>query len=186
MRNNFLQRKKDVLSKLDKSSIGKWDEKIVKLCEKINSLENYYTTSSCSGRIVVIKEQDKKAPELFRFVSHEPVYFKGFSDFLSEEKTKLNLKFNQESFILHVACRTFEGAEKFLRKVRKAGIKKFGIIASGKKFIIEITGTEKLEFPLTEKGKILVSNEFLKLVLKKSNENLKKAWDKIEKLRKLI
>jgi len=31
---NFSQRKKDILSKLDKSSKGDWDEKIAELCEK--------------------------------------------------------------------------------------------------------------------------------------------------------
>ena len=50
----FLQRKKDILSKKDKSHIGKWDEKIVGLCEKINKSDKYYTTSSCSGRVIMI------------------------------------------------------------------------------------------------------------------------------------
>ena len=49
--NHFQKRKQDVLSKIDKSFIGKWDEKIVLLCDKINSLENYYTTSSCSEEL---------------------------------------------------------------------------------------------------------------------------------------
>ena len=45
MVDSFNQRKQDMLSKKDKSTIGGWDEKIVELCEKINSLENYYTTN---------------------------------------------------------------------------------------------------------------------------------------------
>lgn len=56
----FIQRKKDVLSKKDKSSIGKWDYKIISLCEKINGNGNYYTTSSCSGRVIILKEERKK------------------------------------------------------------------------------------------------------------------------------
>jgi len=53
---SFQQRKKDVLRKNDKSGIGSWDEKILELCEKINSLDNYYTTSSCSGMLKEIRE----------------------------------------------------------------------------------------------------------------------------------
>ena len=40
MKDNFNQRKQDILNKKDKSSIGEWDEHIEGLCDKINSLEN--------------------------------------------------------------------------------------------------------------------------------------------------
>jgi len=62
---NFSKRKKDVLSKIDKSSKGGFDEKIVKLCEKINRLDNYYTTSSCAGRVVIMVDKEKKRRESF-------------------------------------------------------------------------------------------------------------------------
>ena len=81
---NFQQRKKDVLSKLEKSSLGKWDEKIVSLCDKINSLENYYTTSSCSGRILLMIDQEKKAENLFLFVSHDKIKFDNLKNILKE------------------------------------------------------------------------------------------------------
>ena len=61
----FLQRKKAILKKLDKSSKGDWDEKIISLCDKINSNDNYYTTSSCSGRIIIMKDVVKKGKGLF-------------------------------------------------------------------------------------------------------------------------
>ena len=69
--NNFQKRKQDVLSKLDKSSKQSWDEKILKLCEKINSLENYYTTSSCAGRVVIMIDKLKKESGLFLKVYHD-------------------------------------------------------------------------------------------------------------------
>src|SRR3989339_790664 len=119
---NYPQRKKDVLEKLDKSSVGGWDEKIKDLCDKINSLENYYTTSSCSGRIIVMVDQDKKGPGLFEFVSHDLVKE------LKKFKWK-NLKFKSEPPILHVACKTLEDAETFLIKAQNAGWKRSGIIS---------------------------------------------------------
>ena len=72
---SFPQRKTSILSKIDKSHIGKWDEKIISLCNKINKLENYYTTSSCSGRILLMIEQEKKFHDLFLAVSHELISF---------------------------------------------------------------------------------------------------------------
>lgn len=177
---NFSQRKKSVLSKLDKSSIGKWDDRIKNLCEKINSKTNYYTTSSCSGRIIVMVDQDKKGPGLFEFVSHNFVKLQKLKKVLEKIKNK-NLKFKSEPPILHVSCKTIKDAEKILNKFRDAGWKRSGIISIGKNIVVELISTEKLEFPLVEEGRILVDDNFLKIVLKKANNNLKKGWGKIEK-----
>lgn len=182
MLGKFDKRKQDVLSKSDKSSKGDWDKEIAELCDKINSSGSYYTTSSCSGRILLIKAQDKKAPNLFEFVSHEVVGFEKFVKVLEKLKTKSELKFKQEPVILHVACRSLKHASEILEKARKAGWKRSGII-SPEKNIVELLSTEKLEFPIIKK-KILVDDDFLKLVLKTANENLKKGWEKIEKLQK--
>ena len=178
--NSFEQRKKDILSKTDKSNIGEWDEKIVPLCEKINSFENYYTTSSCAGRIVVIRDEDKKGPGLFEFVSHDLVDFDNF--FEKIENLKENSKFKQEPPILHVACKTIEDAKEFLEKGLKAGFKRSGIISLGKNIIVELNGTDKIEFPLIENEELLVNEDFLKKVIEKSNNNLEKGWKKVEEL----
>jgi len=180
MISKFEQRKKAILSKKDKSSIGGWDKKIAKLCDKINKQENYYTTSSCAGRIIIMLDQEKKGPGLFEFVGHDLVKE------LKIPNLKKDLKFKSEPPILHVACRELEDAEKLLKKVRDAGWKRSGIISLGKNIIVEIIGTEKLEFPLLEKGKLLVSKEFLIIVVRKANKNLEKGWDRIDKLREII
>ena len=75
---NFLQQKQDILSKQDKSSKQSLDKKIRDLCNKINKLENYYTTSSCSGRIILIIESNKKEHGLFVKIYHDLLNFEGF------------------------------------------------------------------------------------------------------------
>lgn len=87
----FERRKQDVLSKLDKSSKGSWDKKIKKLCEKINRENEYYTTSSCAGRVVVMIDREKKGPGVFLWVSHDLIKFKDLKEVLeriSTEKTR--------------------------------------------------------------------------------------------------
>jgi tRNA wybutosine-synthesizing protein 3 len=179
--NSFKQRKKDVLSKVDKSFIGKWDKKVLDVCKKINSLENYYTTSSCSGRIMIIKDFEEKKAGLFKFVSHELVDFEEFIEEVNKIK-KGNFKFKQEAVILHVACKDLESAEKLLVKSFSAGFKRSGIISLGKNIIVEINSTERLEFPLIKNGKFLGNEYFFREILKKANFNLKKGWSKILKL----
>jgi tRNA wybutosine-synthesizing protein 3 len=187
VRDSFLQRKKDVLSKADKSSIGEWDEKIKSLCNKINSLEDFYTTSSCSGRIILMVEQDKKAPGLFVKVWHDKINFEDLEREISlKNGSNKNIKFKTESPIIHVACKDLNLASDFLEKAKHAGFKRSGILSLGKNIMLELNSTEKLEFPVINNGKVLVGEEFLSLVVKNSNEKLEKGWQKISVLEKYL
>ncbi len=181
----FSKRKQDVLSKEDKSSKGSWDERIIDLCEKINSCENYYTTSSCSGRIIIMKDIEKKGPNLFLFISHDHISFEDINNFIRNTSEK-NVKFKFEPFILHIACRDLESAKSFLKLSKKCGIKNSGVISLGKNIVVEIKGSQKLEFPLIRKGSILVSPAFLMEIVNESNKYLKQSWELIEKLKKLL
>ena len=184
----FSKRKQDILSKIDKSFKQSWDKKIIGLCNKINSLKNYYTTSSCSGRIVLMIDQDKKAEGLFIKVYHDLIDFKNLKNDLIEisKKNKKPIKFKQESCILHVACRTLEDASDILRKARLIGWKRSGIISFGKRIMVELISTERLEFPIIDRGRILVDSDFLRLIVQKSNKKLKNGWKKIWKLNNLL
>jgi len=211
---NFAKRKNDILSKIDKSFKGDWDGRIVELCGKINSFENYYTTSSCAGRIVLIVDNDKKKEGLFLKVWHDLISLEELKEALnrivspngsvmddklltkefsigSYNRFRVNIgergksiKFKQEPCILHVACASLQDAQNLLDKARSVGWKRSGII-SIEKNIVELISTEKLEFPIID-GKLLVNDDFLKVIVEKSNENLKKSWDKIEKLMELL
>jgi tRNA wybutosine-synthesizing protein 3 len=181
----FEKRKKDILGKEDKSNIGEWDKKIIPLCNKLNSKKNFYTTSSCAGRVILIIGSERKAPNLFLYVNHDRINFKEFKKKLESINEK-NVNFKQEPCGLHVACRNLENAQILLNKARRVGWKKSGIISSKKRFIIEMFGTNKLEFPLIRDGKILVNDGFLKEIVKVSNKNLEKSWKQIDDLRKKV
>ena len=186
MKDTFQQRKKDILKKIDKSSKQSWDKKIKKLCDKINKLDNYYTTSSCSGRVVVMLDKKQKKSGLFLNVYHDIIKFKKFKNDLDKLGRVELVKFKQEPPILHVHCKSLKDAQILLRKAQLSGWKKSGIISSGKRFILELNGTDRLEFLLMNKGMILVDNAYLELIVKRCNENLKSGWEKIEKLRKSL
>jgi len=180
---SFLKRKQDVLSKQDKSHKNFWDERISKLCNKINSFENYYTTSSCSGRVILMIDQDKKEGDLFVFVSHEKIFFEELKENLNLAlKNNKKIKFKLEPCILHVACKTLEDAGELYNRAKIAGWKKSGIVGMKNGFTLELNSTERLEFPVINRKKILTDDEFLKIIADESNKKLEKSWKKIKKL----
>ena len=61
-----------------------------------------------------------------------------------------------------------------------------GINAISKNIILELNSTEKLEFPILQNEKILVDDEFLKIIVDKANFLLEKGWFKIEKLKEFF
>ena len=183
----FLKRKKDILSKKDKSFIGDIDDKIKSLCDRINSLEDCYTTSSCSGRVVLMIDQEKKDKELMLKIYHNFISFAELKKNLNELlKTGKNIRFKMEPCALHVACREFEQAKKLCNDARVAGWKRTGIISSEKRFVIEMNSTEKLDFPVIRNRKMLVDDNFLKIIAEEANEKLERCWRKIEELEKNI
>jgi len=213
---SFNQRKTSILSKQDKSHIGKWDKKVISLCNKINKSENYYTTSSCSGRAVIMIEQEKKSSNLFLKVWHDLIDFKELKSVLlnlSNQKSVISItnserkimaksdlkqnkyyrtkqenliKFKCEPPILHIVCRDLKSASELLEKAKISGFKHSGIHVLKKNILLELNGPYRLEFPIINKEKILVSDDFLKLIAGQTNDKLKKGWLDIQKLEKCL
>lgn len=185
--NQFQQSKKKQLSKSDKSSIGSWDKKIAGLCNKINKKKNYYTTSSCAGRIILLKYSDVKQENAFLFRIHEKISFNELKRGLEKAGKEYGglVEFQQTSCILHVSCDKPEDSQNLVNKAKESGWKRSGIMG-GKRNMVELHSTESMSFPIMDKGKILVDDNFLKLIVEQANNKLERAWNKIEKLNKIL
>ena len=183
---NFAQRKDDVLNKLDKSYAQKWDKRIKMLCDKINKNPNYFTTSSCSGRVLLMIDKERKSPGLFLWISHDRIRSDDLRRALSSFERKNLVKFKCEPPIIHIVCKNLPFAQNLLEKGQKAGWKNSGIINLRRNFVVELHGTEKLELPMFQDRKFLVNGEFLELITKKSNEKLEKGWKLIKSLEREI
>jgi hypothetical protein len=57
----FKQRKINTMSKMDQSAAGRIDARAVKICSLVNSLDDFYTTSSCAGRCHIWRGSGYKA-----------------------------------------------------------------------------------------------------------------------------
>jgi len=183
----FDKEKKDCLNKVDRSKKGSIDKKIKQLVDLINSLKDYYTTSSCSGRILLIirPRSGKKCDVDFLLASHDKVSFKEIKACLNNIP-KQDLWFRQESTILHVACRTIENSQKILDLSTLAGFKHSGIITTRKKIIVEIIGSDQFDTIIAKHGKLFVDDKYLRLLVDEANKKLEINSRKIKRFYNLV
>lgn len=87
-----------------------------------------------------------------------------------------------EAAIIHVVARDEIVANKFLDLARSSGFKRSGIISSSKRIVIEAVDSHRIDVPIAVDGKLIVEKEFIKFLIKKSNNYLEKTWDSIKKL----
>ncbi len=173
----FLNNKKTGLAKADKSKKGGIDTKVISLLETINALPDYYTTSSCSGRVYLWKGTGKKSETCWIKVSHDLIE----EDFFEADETDL-VWLRLEGVILHIACKDLEAAHALLEKARKF-YKKSCILSASAKIIVEIRGSEFMEMPLYKDRKLLFSGD-LKWLKEIINQKLEKMWMDMKKFRK--
>ena len=181
----FLKEKSDFLGKKDKSRKGHIDKDIVKILNQINSKKDYYTTSSCSGRIVLLEKlSNKKSDSRWLLNKHNKLKFNEISKLL-KNNIKNEIWFKQEPIILHVRCRNIDSAKKLLNASRKI-FKRAGIISlSEKKIVVEIIGTERIDTILADKN-FAADENYLKQLIKYANRNFEENKRKSERFFRII
>ena len=182
---SFQKDKQRTLNRKDNSKKGSIDKGIKKLVDIINGCADYCTTSSCSGRILLIAPARKKNETEWLYTSHNEVKF---TDIKKELKKlpKKDVYFKQESFIIHVNCKDIKAAAKLLEIANRCGCKRAGIITANKNVVVEIISTEHFDTIIAKKGKLLIEDDFLKILLNEANSRMKRNREKIKRMEKEI
>ena len=167
------------------------DQPIYYLLDYINSLEYFFTTSSCAGRIILLKvpESGKKFEAKFLFKSHYPVNFYYIWNKLLEVYKLYDEKiyFKQEPFILHVSAINLDRGYELLELARKAGFKHSGIFLISKdRVMIEIVGNEKIETIVSKNRKLIVNKEYFMELVNEANKKLNITRKRMEKFQEII
>ena len=151
------------------------DAPIIQLLKKINSLKDFYTTSSCAGRVVLLHEFGyRKNEHEFILKEHRKVNIEEFLN-VNLEKFKGRVWLKQEPFIIHIVARTLEKAIEMLNLGLRAGLKHSGVfVFKPERYILELNGTQHLSVPISEKGKMLVTKDYFIYLLKIAAEKLQK------------
>ena len=182
---NFEEQKEKAMVGLRKAlEEDKVDHDIIPLLEKINALDNYFTTSSCSGRISVMEMPHfgDKLNSAWLGKWHREVTVEEVLGAIGKHKTG-QLWFLVRSPILHVAARTMEDAVKLLNLSIGLGFKYSNIKSvSHKKLLVEIRSTERMDVPLGEGGELWVSKEYIERIVNLSNAQIRRFKGKLKRL----
>ena len=182
---SFENEKKQCLEKKDKSKKSSIDSPILNLVDKINSSKDYYTTSSCSGRIVLLeKKSDKKQESRWLLIIHGKAKTSDVKKALCSAKHEVWFSF--EPFILHVCCRDIDSARLLLNSLNGLGLKRSGIMSLGNRILIEIIGDERLHTLVARKGKVIAEDSYLRILVDEANEKAHRNDEKIRKLEHII
>lgn len=170
------------LSSVDLSRKGSIDDPIVDLVAFINEKPNYFTTSSCSGRIIAVdNDRDgsiRKQGCKWILTSHDTITVQELKDKLHAVEGNAVFKF--EPFVMHVQCRTLEDAQLMLSSGVASGYRNSGISVGNKgKFITAIRSTHSMEVPLSCDGQLLVSDQYLEFLVGIANSKMKDNLEKI-------
>ncbi|MDO8634050.1 MAG: hypothetical protein Q7K34_02030 [archaeon] len=159
------------------------DPQIISLCTFIAGAENFFTSSTCSGRIVLLKvnEQETKKEAAFHAKWHREVEFPELWAALNKKSAE-ELWFKMEPFIIHIGTGTVKNAEKLLEIMKKCGIKRGGIqVLKEGKIILELTGTQRISCPAKKEDRILFTEEYAREILARANKKLAKNYQSLEK-----
>jgi len=164
----------------------KADKMIIPFLLDIVKIPSIFTSSSCAGRLMLLSTDDtenKKNSSFYkryhRLVTFEEVQ----NDILNFKGNELWLKV--ESFIFHFGAQNYSKAKELLIFAQTFGLKKAGIItAKDGKYIVEMSFTQYMSLPVVHNSEVVVSEDYLKLIINKGNEKLKLNYKKLESFEK--
>jgi len=173
--------------KLAKES-GEVDIDIIPLLDKLNALEEYYTTSSCSGRIVImeIPEVGDKINSKFLGKWHRQVNVSEVKEAIASYSSG-NLYFLVQSAILHVVSKDINSAMKLIKIGKETGFKYSSIrVINDAGVLVELLSTEHLQIPLGTAGKLKVCSEDIAFFVTIANKLLARIKNKLSRLEEKI
>ena len=147
------------------------DDGLVPLCGFIAGTKNFFTSSGCAGRIILLqlpKGECKKGSSFHRRW-HRPVSFLEVKKALGE-KTRGEVWLKVEPFIMHIGTNSIANAREILAIMNRAGVKRGGIlVAKEGKFLVELQGTQEMSAPVKQGNKLLAGDAYLQYLVKKAN-----------------
>jgi len=157
----------------------------------INDSREYYTSSSCAGRIVLLEIPQIGDKKNARFIGkwHRTIEPDEILSVAKKAKTG-QLWLLAQPPIFHIAANNNETADKMVKIANASGFKNSGVKSTRRKIIVEVCSTERLDAPIGRDGLLFCSDEHLQLLVDIANEVIEKSTVKLhrfeQKLKKYL
>ena len=181
----FEVEKRRALERLHKEGA---DDDIAGLIELLNGFDEYFTTSSCSGRIILICIPEVGAKEEAEFIAkwHRKVgkdeVLKAIGMWKDADDADGELWLMSQSPILHVSCVSIEKAKQLLSLAIESGFKYSGIKSiTMRRVMVEIMSTERMDVPVGKEGVIFCSEPYLDFIVSSANFMLERGKEKLRR-----
>lgn len=172
---------------------GEVDEEILPIVNRINSNPDYFTTSSCAGRIALIEMPQLGDKENASFLGkwHRGVELKEVMAALSSATNNTIIFLLAQSPIIHVRCRTTRSAVELRNIAVESGLK-YSTLKSltlnsddePQKIVVEILSSENIHVPIARSGRLYPNEDYLAFLVENANHALRRAQEKLIRFRK--
>jgi len=180
---DFQINKKNASNKLEKAKKEKLvDEGIIPILDIINQTEDYYTSSSCFGRIVLLQLPEIGDKKNAKFLGkwHRKINADEILSAVKKAETG-QLWLLAQSSIIHIGAKTNAAADKMVKTAVACGFKHSGLKSIEKKYVIEVCSTERLDAPVGKDGNLFCDAGYLNLLVNISNDVMEKSNVKLER-----
>lgn len=184
----FSQDKKRALNRLEASkNVKDVDEEAMPVLDAINSIDGFYTTSSCLGRATILEGSGKKHEMRILGKWHQKPAFEQLIRAFKPISGIARLKY--EGPILHVMAKDIGLAQSMLGIFLDCGFKRSGIKSiRPQRLALEAVSTESLDAPIAIDGRPLADEKYIRSLLpilhmrfdasRKKTESLLEALEK--------
>ncbi len=185
---HFKTHKDNALKKLEVAlRENKVDSLVRSLLNNVNSQKDYFTTSSCAGRIVILQlpEIGDKKKAVFLGCWHQQITVEDvFNALASFEKGQAWLL--TQPPIFHIGCKHLKAAGEILNLGVTSGFKHSGIRSVSGQIIVELRSTERMDMPLGKQGTMFIDKETIFFLVDIANTALFRAQEKLTRLKEMM
>ena len=210
------EKNKSILKYNQALKSGKIDERVTPVLNILNNHDNYFTTSSCSGRILLLAVEKPGAKSESRMIEkwHDRVTLMELKEGISNWTKFEYLYFLAQSPIFHISARNILSATHLRNLADSAGFK-YSSIRSIKpitqkvkakvsmlwvndseireltdnqnlRITVELLSTERLNIQIGVNKQILVDDNYLSMIVDLANDSITESQRKVKKLEKVL
>lgn len=178
-----MQQKEEAQKSLAEAKLAnETDPEAMALVDYVNSLKDYYTTSSCSGRICLLHDVGSKLEAGWIGKWHRKVTFEEVLDAFGNRPKDGRIRFIFESAIFHIVAKDVACASKVVTIARNFGFKRVGIISvKEERNTVEVCSTERIDAPISDAGVALVDENYIKYLVDLGNVRFDEGITKLRR-----